>query len=124
MVEPANPDGFDVFELVLLKRPANLLAVSDAKAEELQRLHLAHFTAMHEAGHLAVAGPFDEQDDETMRGLCLYHTGSVERARELAESDPAVRAGRFEVEAMRFYCLKDLIKLPAAPSQAASSTSL
>jgi uncharacterized protein YciI len=118
MVEPSSPDGFDVFELVLLKRPANTSTVSDAEAEELQQLHLAHFTAMHEAGHLAVAGPFDDQDDETMRGLCLYHTGSLERARELAESDPAVRAGRFEVEAMRFYCLKNLIKLPPTPSSA------
>jgi uncharacterized protein YciI len=116
MVEPSTPDEFDVFELVLLKRPANPTPVSDEEAERIQRLHLDHLNAMHDAGHLAVAGPFDGQDNEHLRGLALYHTGSVERARELAESDPAVRAGRLEVEAMRFYCMKDLIALPSASS--------
>jgi uncharacterized protein YciI len=108
-------DQFDVFELVLLKRPAHATKLSDADAERIQAEHLAHLGAMADAGHLAVAGPFTDQDDDTLRGLALYHTGSLERARELAESDPAVRAGRFEVEAMRFYCHKDHIALPRIP---------
>jgi uncharacterized protein len=114
MAEPPGPDAFDVFELVLLKRPADAPEITDEEAERLQRLHLEHLALMEEQGHLAVAGPFDEQDDVRLRGMALYHVGSLERARELAEADPAVRAGRFEVEAMRFWCHKDHVALPPA----------
>jgi uncharacterized protein YciI len=116
MTDGPSADAFDSFELVLLRRPSSRPEITDEEADRLQGLHLQHFAAMHEAGHLAVAGPFDEQDDDVLRGLCLYHVGSVERARELAESDPAVRAGRFEVEVMRFWCLKDHIALPPPPA--------
>jgi uncharacterized protein len=100
---------FDQFEFVLLKRPASRPEIPDEEAEEIQRQHLAHLGEMRAAGHMRVAGPFDEQRDESLRGLCLYQTGSLERTRALAESDPAVQAGRLEVEVMMFYCPKGQI---------------
>ncbi|MGD0851941.1 MAG: hypothetical protein ABSA07_01120 [Acidimicrobiales bacterium] len=36
--------------------------------------------------------------------MTIYQTGSLERTRELATSDPAVVAGRLEVDVMYFYC--------------------
>jgi uncharacterized protein YciI len=114
--DPADAPPFEMerLELVLLKRPAVRPEISEEEAERFQALHLAHFAAMVEAGHLLVAGPFDEQEDETLRGLCLYRTGSVARARALAESDPAVRNGRLEVEVMAFWCEKGAIRDPLA----------
>jgi uncharacterized protein YciI len=105
MTDPV-PVELECFELVLLRRPAGHAPVTDEEAARLHRLHLAHLTRMREEGHLVVAGPFDEQADETLRGLCLYRTGSVERATELASEDPAVQAGRFTLEVMRFWCPK------------------
>ena len=49
-------------------------------------------------------GPVVEQPDPSLRGLGFYRTGSIERSRELAEGDPAVRAGRLAVEIMTWYC--------------------
>jgi uncharacterized protein YciI len=92
---------FDRFELVLLRRPSDRAEIPEEEAER-----------RHDEGHLVVAGPFDEQSDESLRGLCLYQTGSLERARELAGEDPAVRAGRFECEVMFFYCKKGVIADP------------
>lgn len=106
------PAEFDEFELIILKRPKARPEMSDEDAARLQTRHLQHLRAMHDAGHLAVAGPFDDQDDEALRGLGLYHTGSVERSRALAEADPAVVAGVLEVEAMRFYCEKGFVRVP------------
>jgi hypothetical protein len=40
----------------------------------------------------------------SLRGLTFYRTGSLEQARQLAEADPAVRAGRLAVEIMTWYC--------------------
>jgi uncharacterized protein YciI len=62
--------------------------------------HLGHVQAMRAAGHLLISGPLLSQPDLRLRGICVYHTGSVTTALELASSDPAVRAGQLEVEAM------------------------
>jgi uncharacterized protein len=100
------PDEFDVYELVLLRRPSDLPAIDDATAELFQRQHLGHFATMKEAGYLKVAGPLDDQPDESWRGVCLYQVGSLAEARRLAESDPAVRAGRFSIDVMSWYTKK------------------
>jgi len=108
-VEPATDDPpfeLDRFELVLLKRPAELTAISDEEVDRLQDLHIAHLQAMAKAGAIRVAGPFDEQRDQSLRGMAIYQTGSIERTRELATADPAVLAGRLDVDVMYFYCPK------------------
>jgi len=97
------PFELDRVELVLLKRPVDRDEIPEAEAERLQAAHLAHLAAMSAAGHMRVAGPVDEQPDPALRGLCVYRTRSLERARELAESDPAVVAGRLAVDVMYWY---------------------
>lgn len=78
--------------------------MSEEESDRLQELHLAHLGVLTKTGDILVAGPFDEQNDLTLRGMCIYHTGSLERTRNLATSDPAVVAGRIEVDVMYFYC--------------------
>ena len=97
------PAEFDVYELVHLLHPEKCAEVDPAAADLLQRQHLGHLEAMRKAGHLKVAGPLGGEDDRRLRGICLYQVGSVDRARELAEQDPAVRAGRLVVEVMPWY---------------------
>lgn len=60
---------------------------------------------MAEAGKLVGAGPFSEQPDESLRGLCFYAT-SVEEALALLERDPAVQAGRLAVDVMTWWAEK------------------
>jgi uncharacterized protein YciI len=100
------PAEFDVYELVLLRHAEGRAEIDDETAEQLQGQHLGHFAAMKEAGHMKVAGPLDEQPDDSWRGICLYQVGSIEEARRLAELDPAVRAGRFRIEVMCWYTAK------------------
>jgi uncharacterized protein len=106
------PFELERFELVLLRRPAGRPDIPEAEIDRLQELHLAHLARMHDEGHLVVAGPFDEQPDPTLRGLCLYRTGSLERALELANEDPSVLAGRLECEVMFFYCKRGVVGDP------------
>ena len=49
-------------------------------------------------------GPVDGPADPSLRGLTFYRTGSLDQSRQLAENDPAVRAGRLAVEIMTWYC--------------------
>lgn len=97
----ADPPGrFDEYELVLLWSPSGRPELEPKAAERLQRQHLGHLAAMHATGALLVAGPLDDQPNPRLRGICIYRTGSVAAALELASSDPAVRAGQLEIEAM------------------------
>jgi uncharacterized protein YciI len=100
----APPFELDRFELVMLKRPAEPSIVSDAEADRIQDLHLAYLQELTTSGDIRVCGPFDEQHDQSFRGMALYQTGSIERTRALASLDPAVVAGRLEVDVMYFYC--------------------
>ena len=94
----------ETFELVLLRRPDQAPSYPDEELERIQREHVAYHTRLREAGHVVTNGPVDEQPDPSLRGLVFYRTGSLERSRQLAEDDPAVRAGRLAVEIMTWYC--------------------
>ena len=100
------------YTLVFLKRPASG-GPKVADPEGLQRQHIGHLQAMARAGKLVVAGPFDDQTDPRMRGLCVYRT-SLEEARRLASDDPAVKAGRLEVEAISWWVEKGAMTFPIA----------
>ena len=80
--------------LLVLKRDAPKL--DEEAAAALQDAHMAHLADLHESGYLLAAGPLA---DEKFRGLSILRVG-VEEARRLRESDPAVQAGRYSVEAM------------------------
>jgi uncharacterized protein YciI len=92
------------FELVLLRRPANAPDYPEAELERIQAEHLAYHARLREAGHIVTNGPVVDQPDPSLRGLTFYRTGSLARAKELAEADPAVRAGRLAAEIMTWYC--------------------
>ena len=89
---------------MLLRRPANAPDYSGEELERIQREHLAFHARLREAGQVVTNGPVDEQPDPSLRGLAFYRTGSLEQSRQLAEGDPAVRAGRLAVEIMTWYC--------------------
>jgi uncharacterized protein len=90
---------FDTYTFVLLRRGPRAHEFSDEELEEIQAGHLAFLDRMREEGHLLLAGPFVDQEDETKRGLCVYRSG-LEETRRLTEQDPAIQAGRMKVEAM------------------------
>ena len=83
--------------LVLLRRPADAPELDDDEADRLQAAHLA-FLADLRAPRRNSSGPFVEQHDPTLRGLCIYLVG-VEQARVLAADDPLVRRGRLRADA-------------------------
>ncbi len=87
------------YYLVMLRRGPNWTATITPEIEELQRQHLAHINHMAESGELVLAGPFLEQSGEkALSGLFIFKVESEPAARELTESDPAVKAGRLVYE--------------------------
>jgi uncharacterized protein YciI len=99
------------YTLVLLRRGPKAAELPDEEVDRLQDAHLAHLREMRRRGAMVAAGPFRDQEDETFRGLCLYVVG-LEETRELAESDPSVRAGRMAVDVMRWLTPKGELAFP------------
>jgi uncharacterized protein YciI len=102
------PADFDTFQLVRLIRVVPPPVLDEAAAASLQRQHLGYFAKMRAAGYMMAAGPAD--GDEPVAGICIYRANSVDEARILAEDDPAVRAGRFTVEAMGWFTPKGALR--------------
>ncbi len=94
----------DAYELVFLRRPADPEPYDDATLDRIQVEHLAFHAEQRRLGTVATNGPVIDQPDESLRGLTFYRTGSTARPCRIAEQDPAVLAGRLEVEVMSWWC--------------------
>jgi hypothetical protein len=68
-----------------------------------------------DSGHVVTNGPVIDPPDSSLRGLTFYRTGSLEESRQLAEADPAVRAGRLAIEIMTWYCPPGTMSKPGRP---------
>jgi uncharacterized protein YciI len=84
---------FDRFTIALLTLRPDAPELDEAAAAALQDAHLRHLAELHEAGYLLAAGPLS---NDQFRGLSILNV-DAERARELKEADPAVKAGRFSI---------------------------
>ena len=108
--ESTQPE-FESLSLVLLMRGPNAGEIPENELEGIQSKHLAHLRNMRQEGHMLIAGPFSDQNEPAFRGMCLYRV-PVEKARRLAEADPAVKAGRLQVEVMTWWFHAGRLEFP------------
>ncbi|TAK01266.1 MAG: hypothetical protein EPO36_05835 [Chloroflexota bacterium] len=111
--DPNIPDAFDVYTLVLLRRPANAPEMPDDELDALQARHLAHRAELRRQGILVANGPFREQSDATMRGLSIFACGPDEAAR-FSDADPSVQAGRLAYDLMEWWVAAGTLAFPTA----------
>jgi uncharacterized protein len=109
--DPNVPEAFDVYTLVLLRRPPNAPQLSDAALDALQSRHLAYRADLRRQGVLVVNGPLGEQTDVTLRGLSIFACGLDEAAR-LNDGDPSVQAGRLSYDLMEWWVAAGTLAFP------------
>lgn len=80
--------------LVLLKKGPKWSAEKTDSSKAIQEAHMANIRRMWEEKKLIIAGPTEDPD---LRGIFVLQAASVEEARSLAATDPAVKAGRLTV---------------------------
>lgn len=71
--------------------------------------HMNHINEMAATGKMVVAGPFE--DGGKHRGILIFDVDSISQAIRMESSDPAVVAGRFEMQAIYWWAAKGS-KLP------------
>ncbi len=105
----ADDYGMKRYVMALLK--AGPVTVQDSgQREEIQRKHLRNIKRLAADGTLLVAGPF--LDGQSLRGIFLFNVATVEEARTIAETDPAVQAGVLVFELHPWYGSAALMEIP------------
>lgn len=111
--DPNIPDVFDVYTVVVLRRPAHAPDMSDAELDELQARHLAYRSELRRQGLVVVNGPFDQQTDPSYRGMSVFACDPAEAAR-LSDADPSVMAGRLAYDVMEWWVQAGTLAFPRA----------
>ncbi|RYY67747.1 MAG: hypothetical protein EOO13_14215 [Chitinophagaceae bacterium] len=72
--------------------------------------HMKNINALAKAGKLVVAGPFNK-NELNYRGVFVFNTASVEETKALVSTDPAVKAGIFDVLYLPWYSSAALMEV-------------
>ncbi len=115
---------FGHYTLALLLLQQDAPELTQAEEDALQDAHMSHLSRLHDEGELLAAGPVLGPPDRQLRGFGIYACDPA-RARELADSDPAVQAGRYRHEFHPWLVPAGLIsftpgRLPATMAEAAN----
>ncbi len=100
--DPDIPVAFDVYTVVVLRRPADAPDLTDDELDALQARHLAYRAELRRQGLIVVNGPFDEQSDPSYRGMSIFACDPAQAAR-LSDGDPSVVAGRLAYDVMEWW---------------------
>ena len=96
----ADDYGMKPYVMAFLKAGPNR-SQDEETAAKLQKAHLDNIKRMAEEGSLVLAGPF--MDDDDIRGIYIFNVATIEEARALTETDPAIQAGRLVMELHPWY---------------------
>jgi len=105
----ADDYGMKTYVMAFLTS-GNSEGIDSLKRVQLQRGHLDNITRLAEEGKLVLAGPFYGNDDD-LRGIYIFDVSTLEEARELTETDPAIQAGTLKMELRLWYGSAALMKV-------------
>ena len=109
--DPNIPDAFDVYTVVVLRRPAEAPDLPAEELDQLQSRHLAYRAELGRQGLLVVNGPFAEQSDPSYRGMSIFACDPANAAR-LSDGDPSVVAGRLSYDVMEWWVAAGSLGFP------------
>lgn len=97
----ADERGMKMYVLVMLKSGTNTTATK-LETDSAFKGHFANMGRLVEENKLIVAGPF-EKNDKNYRGLFILNTSSLDEAREIVATDPAVKANLLGADLFNWY---------------------
>jgi len=109
--DPNIPDAFDVYTLVLLRRPADAPEMPEHELDALQARHLAYRAKLRSDSVVVANGPFGEQSDPSLRGLSVFSC-DLDEARRLSDLDPSVQAGRLSYDVFEWWVAAGTLAFP------------
>ena len=104
----ADEYGMKSYVLVVLKTGKAEIK-DEEKSKKIFAGHFANMSRLAKKGKLVLSGPLI--DVAPKRGIYVFNVTTIEEAEKLVKTDPAVEAGVFEYELMKFYCSAALMKI-------------
>jgi uncharacterized protein len=105
----ADELGMKSYVIAFLK--AGPVKLTDSlQREELFKAHLKNIVRLEEEGKLLIAGPF--LDDQPLRGIYIFDVTTIEEARQLTSTDPAIKTGTLIMELHPWYGSAALKQIP------------
>lgn len=108
----ADERGMKQYVFCILKTGSNTTATEEEK-NNLFKGHMANIGRLAKEGKLVVAGPF-MKNDRNYRGLYIFNVGTIEDAKMLVATDPAVKENLLEAELTLWYgsaALQETLKI-------------
>lgn len=103
-------DGYGMRQYVFVVLKTGKAKIEDEKKrKELQAGHMQNISRLANEGKLVLAGPFIEGGE--MRGIYIFNVKTIEEARELVKTDPAIKEGLFDVELTKWYGSAALLEI-------------
>ena len=121
--DPNIPDAFDVYTLVLLRRPPNAPEMSEEELDALQARHLAYRAQLRRGGVLVANGPLGEQSDPMLRGLSIFAC-DLDEAGRLSDGDPSVQAGRLTYDVFEWWVAAGTLAFPGVDREVGDRRSM
>ena len=115
----ADDYGMKQYVMAFLKTGPNQ-DFSETEINEMQAAHMENIGKMADNGDLILAGPFT--GDSILRGIYIFDVPTIEEAKILTESDPAIKAGSLEMELIQWYGSAALMAVPQLHEEIAKIT--
>jgi len=92
------------YYMVLLLLNPDKEQLDSTQVVEIQKAHLDNINRLAEMGKIVIAGPMG--DDGNLRGIFIMDCESVEEAKNLCETDPAIKKKRLLYEVHPWWAAK------------------
>jgi uncharacterized protein YciI len=104
----ADQYGMKHYVMAFLKTGPNRITDS-VKRIELQKAHLKNIIRLANEGKLIVAGLF--LDDQPVEGIFIFNVETIEEAKALTNTDPAIQSGELIMELRPWYGSAALVEI-------------
>ncbi|MCV9933460.1 YciI family protein [Flavobacterium sp. LS1R47] len=108
----ADDYGMKKYVFCLLKSGTNTTATKEETKKLFER-HMANIGKLAKEGKLVVAGPF-MKNDKNYRGIYVFNVATIDEAKVLVATDPAISANLLEAELIPWYAsaaLQETLKI-------------
>ena len=108
----ADEYGMKKYVFCLLKSGSNTTATKE-ESQKLFEGHMANIGKLAKEGKLVVAGPF-MKNNRNYRGIYIFNVETVEEAKLLVATDPAIQSNLLEAELTPWYAsaaLQETVKI-------------
>jgi uncharacterized protein YciI len=91
------------FQVIYSEKGPNWTSASTPALDSLQQAHMEFRLRLIKEGKLLVAGPFDTQDSDVVRGMTIGCRLTREEATALLSADPKVRSGHLVMRLVTWF---------------------